>query len=98
MTHATTFDAALAAIHGIVGCVDVARKPILAYKLSNAAKNAPSMSLQSTSDWDGCLEGVHRAEKATKGDSVAEPMSSSFGECLHYCFSLLPKVEFDSSA
>lgn len=69
-THVTSFLEALHIIHQTVGCADVARKPVLTYKLSNAAQKAVPMSLASPSDWMGCLEDVRQAEKAKKGTLI----------------------------
>ncbi|KAF8187306.1 hypothetical protein K438DRAFT_1834934 [Mycena galopus ATCC 62051] len=73
-THATDFTDALAAIHTTVGCTDVARKPVLTYKLSNAAKSVPVTSLSTDSDWKGCLEDVRQAENAKKAGTVIPVM------------------------
>ncbi|KAJ7920123.1 hypothetical protein B0H13DRAFT_2319771 [Mycena leptocephala] len=73
-THATDFTDALAAIHTTVGCTDVARKPILTYKLSNVTKSVPETSLSSDSDWKGCLEDVRQAENAKKAGTVIPVM------------------------
>ncbi|KAJ7088097.1 hypothetical protein C8R44DRAFT_892897 [Mycena epipterygia] len=46
-THATAFDEALDVIHETVECAEVARKPILTYKLASAASKTPVMTLNS---------------------------------------------------
>ncbi|KAJ6540345.1 hypothetical protein B0H19DRAFT_1239731 [Mycena capillaripes] len=66
LTHATTFNEALAVIHSTVGCTDVTRKPVLTYKLSNATAKVPATSLSTDEDWKGCLEDVRQAESAKK--------------------------------
>ncbi|KAJ7239811.1 hypothetical protein C8J57DRAFT_1086172, partial [Mycena rebaudengoi] len=68
------FSEALAAIHATVGCTDVARKPVLTYKLANATKNVPETSLSTESDWEGCLEDVRQAENAKKAGTVIPVM------------------------
>ncbi|KAJ6522608.1 hypothetical protein B0H19DRAFT_1277299 [Mycena capillaripes] len=73
-THATNFSDALAAIHTTVGCTDVARKPVVTYKLSNATKSVPETSLSTDSDWKGCLEDVRQAENAKKAGTVIPVM------------------------
>ncbi|KAJ7103936.1 hypothetical protein C8R44DRAFT_746662 [Mycena epipterygia] len=47
LTHATAFDEALDVIHETVECAEVARKPILTYKLASAASKTPAMTLNS---------------------------------------------------
>ncbi|KAJ7827209.1 hypothetical protein B0H13DRAFT_2439763 [Mycena leptocephala] len=66
LTHATQFNEALVVIHSTVGCTDVARKPVLTYKLSNATAKVPATSLSTEEDWKGCLEDVRQAERAKK--------------------------------
>jgi hypothetical protein len=73
-THATDFSNTLAAIHTTVGCTDVARKPVLTYKLLNATKSVPETSLSTDSDWTGCLEDVRQAENAKKAGTVIPVM------------------------
>ncbi|KAF8148142.1 hypothetical protein K438DRAFT_1867056 [Mycena galopus ATCC 62051] len=60
-----------------ISCDDqrnVARKPVLTYKLSNAAKSVPETSLSTDSDWKGCLEDVRQAENAKKAGTVIPVM------------------------
>ncbi|KAJ7084107.1 hypothetical protein C8R44DRAFT_894251 [Mycena epipterygia] len=69
-THATAFDEALDVIHETVGCAEVARKPILTYKLASAASKTPAMTLNSEKDWQGCLDDVRQAERAKKAGTI----------------------------
>jgi hypothetical protein len=66
LTHSTSFDDALAVIHETIGCAEVPKKPLLSYKLSNAAGKAPGINLGSAKDWDGCLEDVTSVEVKKK--------------------------------
>ncbi|KAJ7669699.1 hypothetical protein B0H17DRAFT_1142039 [Mycena rosella] len=50
------------------------RKPDLSYKLGNATKAAPAMSLTSGVDWKGCLDDVLQAENAKKAGTVIPVM------------------------
>ncbi|KAJ7445433.1 hypothetical protein FB451DRAFT_1412712 [Mycena latifolia] len=68
-THATSYDDALDIIYESVGCADVARKPVLAYKLASAPKGS-AMTLNSETDWTGCLEDVRQAEDAKKAGTL----------------------------
>ncbi|KAJ7219857.1 hypothetical protein C8J57DRAFT_1095062 [Mycena rebaudengoi] len=54
--HSTPFSEVLDTIHEIIGCLDVAVKPKLAYKLSTAAAKADAVNLSCEEDWEGCLE------------------------------------------
>ncbi|KAJ7438981.1 hypothetical protein FB451DRAFT_1378089 [Mycena latifolia] len=69
LTHAVSFDDVLDIIYGIVGCTDVAVKPKLSYKLSNAVAKADAVSLYTEDDWEGCLEDVMAAEKTKKANT-----------------------------
>ncbi|KAJ6503837.1 hypothetical protein C8R45DRAFT_924178 [Mycena sanguinolenta] len=60
--------------HTTMGCTDVARKPVLTYKLSNAVKSVPETSLQTDSDWKGCLQDVRQAERTKKAGTVIPVM------------------------
>ncbi|KAJ7441223.1 hypothetical protein FB451DRAFT_1150613 [Mycena latifolia] len=62
LSHATTFDDALAIIHSTIGCKDIPIKPVLTYKLSNAAAKVLPINLGSAKDWAGCLQEVAAAE------------------------------------
>ncbi|KAJ6478397.1 hypothetical protein C8R45DRAFT_1101803 [Mycena sanguinolenta] len=73
-THSTTFSDALSAIYTTVGCTDVARKPVLTYKLSNAVKSVPETSLQTDSDRKGCLQDMRQAEITKKAGTVIPVM------------------------
>ncbi|CAK5278990.1 unnamed protein product [Mycena citricolor] len=66
LAHNTSFIEALKTIHMTVGCVDVAVKPTLAYKLSTMTAKEPPVSLASQMDWEGCLDDVLEAEKGGK--------------------------------
>ncbi|KAJ7439268.1 hypothetical protein B0H11DRAFT_570076 [Mycena galericulata] len=65
LTHATSFDDALAVIHEIIGCDNVGVKPRLMYKLSNATVKADAIGLGSNAYWDGCRQEVTAAETKT---------------------------------
>jgi hypothetical protein len=66
LKHSTLFDEALAVIYETIGCADIPKKPLLSYKLSNAAVKAPAINLGSAKDWEGCLEDVTGVEKKKK--------------------------------
>ncbi|KAJ7694014.1 hypothetical protein B0H14DRAFT_3530889 [Mycena olivaceomarginata] len=70
LTHATTFQEVLDFIYDTIGCADIAVKPVLMYKLSNATKSMEAVCLGSDTDWEGCLESVTAAEKLSKLISV----------------------------
>ncbi|KAJ7447825.1 hypothetical protein FB451DRAFT_1375536 [Mycena latifolia] len=70
LTHATEFTEALTIIYKILGCTDVARKPVLAYKLSNATLKASPMTLDSESDWTGCLKDLRQVENSKKAGTI----------------------------
>ncbi|KAJ7705030.1 hypothetical protein B0H17DRAFT_1175500 [Mycena rosella] len=73
-THATPLSVALAVIHSTIGCTDFKWKPELSYKLGNATKVGPAMSLTSAVDWKGCLDDVLQAENAKKAGMVIPVM------------------------
>ncbi|KAJ7661962.1 hypothetical protein DFH06DRAFT_362923 [Mycena polygramma] len=73
-THETGFSEALDAIHATVGCADLARKPVLTYKLATSAGKDPAMSLSTVADWEGCLWDVRQAENAKKAGTVISVM------------------------
>ncbi|KAJ7739743.1 hypothetical protein B0H14DRAFT_2638202 [Mycena olivaceomarginata] len=56
----------------VVGPEDrnIAVKPVLTYKLSNATKSTEAVCLGSDADWEGCLKSVTAAEKPSKPISV----------------------------
>ncbi|KAJ7141515.1 hypothetical protein C8R46DRAFT_1233643 [Mycena filopes] len=66
LKHSTSFTDALDVIYETIGCADLAKKPALSYKLSNATVRAPAINLTSDADWDGCLEEVTDAERKKK--------------------------------
>ncbi|KAJ7194964.1 hypothetical protein GGX14DRAFT_575965 [Mycena pura] len=72
--HATPFSEALTVIHATVGCAEVARKPVLTYKLASAAGKDPAMSLSTETDWKGCLEDVRQVENSKKSGTVIPVM------------------------
>jgi hypothetical protein len=85
LTHAVTFEEALAAIYETIGCTDVRKKPSLLYKLSSAPQKEDAISLRSEADWKGCLEDVAQAQAKKKatvqvkiivGKQVCQHMSS----------------------
>jgi hypothetical protein len=53
-------------IHEVIGCVTVAWKPTLSYKLSTATLKADSINLCSDSDWEGCIEDFSAAQRTKK--------------------------------
>ncbi|KAJ7099891.1 hypothetical protein B0H15DRAFT_770820, partial [Mycena belliarum] len=63
MTHAASFDDALEVIYETIGCAEVAKKPVLMYKISNAGVKALPISLSTDEDWTGCLAEVRAASK-----------------------------------
>ena len=67
----TTFKSAVNAILTAVPCIDIPRRPILAYKLSSAAAKIPYVTLKTDEDWDGLRETIILAEggKKSKGQS-----------------------------
>jgi hypothetical protein len=82
------FEDVLKAIHEVIGCQKVARKPMLSYKLSSATQKDDSMNISTQDDWEGCLEEVEAAEKKKKGVVtvkiiVSEQVTASY---LYYCF------------
>ncbi|KAJ7849675.1 hypothetical protein B0H14DRAFT_2582386 [Mycena olivaceomarginata] len=67
----TSFDDAVELIHETIGCVSVARKPTLAYKLSTTAGKAPDINLRTGTDWDGLITDAVKKIKAKKDLSVS---------------------------
>ncbi|KDQ52784.1 hypothetical protein JAAARDRAFT_210431, partial [Jaapia argillacea MUCL 33604] len=65
------FKTTLDLIHETIGCKDVAQKPELSYKLSNASAKAPTFNLRVEGDWEGCLESVEQAEAGKKKGGTA---------------------------
>ncbi|KAH7910155.1 hypothetical protein BJ138DRAFT_1009461, partial [Hygrophoropsis aurantiaca] len=57
-------------IYETLGCLKLARKPELSYKLSTATQKADAINLGSQEDWEGCVSDVAAAEKKKKGDAV----------------------------
>ncbi|KAK6997464.1 hypothetical protein R3P38DRAFT_3059170 [Favolaschia claudopus] len=78
MTHATTFEDALEVVYDIIGCTDVALKPSLSYKLSNAPIKASVTNLTSAEDWEGCLEDVIAAVKKNNDVKVNINVSDQY--------------------
>jgi hypothetical protein len=65
-----SFEDALEVIYETIGCVSVAKKPVLSYKLSSAPQKANPIMLGSETDWEGCLEEVAAAQAKKKGVAV----------------------------
>jgi hypothetical protein len=58
MTVTDDFEDALELIYEALGCVAVARKPTLSYKLSTATLKSLAISLSTEADWEGLIEDV----------------------------------------
>jgi hypothetical protein len=66
LTHAATYEEALAVIYETIGCGDVRRKPNLSYKLASAAQKEEPITMCSEGDWKGCLEDVAQVQAKKK--------------------------------
>ncbi|KAJ7934649.1 hypothetical protein B0H13DRAFT_2305432 [Mycena leptocephala] len=88
LTHATPFDEALDTIHETIGCAEVGKKPTLTYKLSNALKSTPVVSLCSAADWKGCLDEFSHAE----GEKTKKSISVNIIVTEQYLVSLRAKL------
>ncbi|KAF7377159.1 hypothetical protein MSAN_00135100 [Mycena sanguinolenta] len=65
-----SFEDAVEIMHETIGCVSVARKPTLAYKLSSAVQKAPTVNLRTAKDWDGLISDYTKKVKSKKDLSV----------------------------
>jgi hypothetical protein len=61
------FEDALELIHETIGCVGVAYKPTLGYKLSTANQKSATINLCTENDWSGLITDV-MAKAKTKTD------------------------------
>jgi hypothetical protein len=67
----TSFEDTLELLHETIGCVSVAQKPTLGYKLSTANQKSAIINLRTDKDWEGLVTDV-KAKMSTKKDlSVA---------------------------
>ncbi|KAG6905177.1 hypothetical protein DXG01_004392 [Tephrocybe rancida] len=61
-----SFDVVLETIYEVMGCVEVARKLKLSYKLLTATIKSDTISLRTSMDWDGCREEIMQAQAKKK--------------------------------
>lgn len=67
----TSFEDTFELIHKTIGCVSVAQKPTLGYKLSTANQKSAIINLWTDKDWEGLVMDI-KAKMSTKKDlSVA---------------------------
>ncbi|KAF8143233.1 hypothetical protein K438DRAFT_1945901 [Mycena galopus ATCC 62051] len=65
-----SFEDALELIHETIGCVSVAQKPTLAYKLSTAIQKSATINLRTKNDWSGLVTDVMAKAKTKKDVSI----------------------------
>ncbi|KAF8142476.1 hypothetical protein K438DRAFT_2113541 [Mycena galopus ATCC 62051] len=65
-----SFEDAVEIMYETIGCVSVARKPTLAYKMSSAGQKAPTVNLRTAKDWDGLISDYTKKVKSKKDLSV----------------------------
>ncbi|KAJ7819130.1 hypothetical protein B0H14DRAFT_2600852 [Mycena olivaceomarginata] len=65
-----SFEDALEIMYETIGCVSVARKPTLAYKLSSAKEKAPTVNLSTDKDWSGLITDYSQKILSKKDLSV----------------------------
>jgi hypothetical protein len=65
-----SFEDALEIMYETIGCVSVARKPTLAYKLSSAKEKAPAVNLSTDKDWRGLITDYSQKILSKKDLSV----------------------------
>lgn len=66
----TSYNELVKNIYEIVGCLNVAKKPQLQYRLLNTTVKSPAVNLRNDVDWEGCLEDVTHGIKKGKGALV----------------------------
>lgn len=71
------FDHVLEIIHETIGCVSVAVKPALTYKLAAAPLQSLPISLTCDEDWEGLVETAIGAHKKKTKAAQATPPSVS---------------------
>ncbi|KAJ7816281.1 hypothetical protein B0H14DRAFT_3148669 [Mycena olivaceomarginata] len=65
-----SFEDAVEIMHETIGCVSVARKPTLAYKMSSAGQRTATVNLRSATDWKGLISDYTKKVKSKKDLSV----------------------------
>jgi hypothetical protein len=65
-----SFEDAVELMHETIGCVSVARKPTLAYKMSSAGQKTPTINLRTAKDWGGLISDYTKKVKSKKDLSV----------------------------
>ncbi|KAF8147445.1 hypothetical protein K438DRAFT_1944164 [Mycena galopus ATCC 62051] len=65
-----SFEDAVEIIYETIGCVSVARKPTLAYKLSSAGQKSAPINLRTSKDWDGLITDYGTKVKSKKDLSI----------------------------
>ena len=75
MTVTNSYEDGLELIYESLGCVAIARKPTISYKLSSATLKSLAITLSNEADWKGLIEdvmGAHaKKSKAAKGTLVS---------------------------
>ncbi|KAF8161921.1 hypothetical protein K438DRAFT_1985443 [Mycena galopus ATCC 62051] len=66
-----SFEDALETMYETIGCVSVARKPTLAYKLSSTVQKTPAINLRTPKDWSGLITDYTTKIQSKKDLTVA---------------------------
>ncbi|KAJ7832404.1 hypothetical protein B0H14DRAFT_2592071 [Mycena olivaceomarginata] len=61
-----SFENAVQTMHETIGCVSVARKPTLAYKMSSAGQKTATVNLRTAKDWSGLITDYCKKVKSKK--------------------------------